>query len=83
MHTGMANHAHRPYSEIIQGMIPKIDQFYHEPKLGVVQFKGYQQGLLIFDRWDRWGDQDWTPQNRLHFTHIKKETKLRPILPPQ
>jgi hypothetical protein len=31
----------------------KIDQFYTDPTYGVVRFKGYKDGNLLFDRWEK------------------------------
>lgn len=60
----------------------KIDQFYLHPKHNVIKFAGYSpDGLMLFDRWDKWGETGWTPQNRLEIRKV--ESTLKPIPPPE
>jgi hypothetical protein len=60
----------------------KIDQFYLHPKRGVMKFVGYNaDGLLMLDRYDKWVEGGWQPQNRLHVADVKHA--MRPIPPPE
>ena len=59
-----------------------IDQFYLHPKHNVIKFVGYNpDGQLLFDRWARWGETPWSPQNRLTVNRI--ESAIKPIPPPE
>jgi hypothetical protein len=60
----------------------RIDQFYLHPRRGVIKFLGFNKdGLLVIERYDKWGDEGWLPQNRLEFE--RAVTKMKEIPPPQ
>ena len=68
-------------------MTLKIDQFFHDSNYGVMQFKGYKEGNLIFDRYEK-GYDGWLPLGqRVNLDPGFQEKRFkagrtRPILPP-
>lgn len=63
----------------------KNDQFYFNPKLGVMKFLGLGRGRFNFERYSRGpfgAFGNWIPVNQISYPMVDTSV-FKPILPPQ